>query len=160
MDNHKEKERQARILIVDDEETLCEAIRFNIEEEGFEADVAYSAEEALALDLSSYSLFLLDVMMGDISGTQLAKIIKSREDTKSIPIIFCTARDTEQEIVDGLDLGADDYITKPFRPRELVSRIRSVLRRCGGLREAERCGKNEYSDSGNIEKSYGEREAF
>ncbi len=82
MEENKEKERLARILIVDDEETLCEALRFNIEEEGFEADVAYSAEEALALDLSSYSLFILDVMMGDISGTQLAKIIKSREDTK------------------------------------------------------------------------------
>ncbi len=104
---------------MDDEETLCEALRFNIEEEGFEADVAYSAEEALALDLSSYSLFILDVMMGDISGTQLAKIIKSREDTKSIPIIFCTARDS----------GADDYITKPYSIRNVLARIRAVLRR-------------------------------
>ena len=129
MEENKEKERLARILIVDDEETLCEALRFNIEEEGFEADVAYSAEEALALDLSSYSLFILDVMMGDISGTQLAKIIKSREDTKSIPIIFCTARDTEQEMVDGLDLGADDYITKPYSIRNVLARIRAVLRR-------------------------------
>lgn len=123
------KERPARILIVDDEETLCEALRFNLEEEGFEVDVAYSAEEALTLDLSAYSLFLLDVMMGEISGTQLAKIIKNREDTGNIPIIFCTARDTEDEMVDGLDLGADDYITKPYSMRNVLARIRAVLRR-------------------------------
>lgn len=129
MEEGIEKERPARILIVDDEETLCEALRFNIEEEGFEVDVAYSAEEALTLDLSAYSLFLLDVMMGEISGTQLAKIIKNREDTGNIPIIFCTARDTEDEMVNGLDLGADDYITKPYSMRNVLARIRAVLRR-------------------------------
>lgn len=129
MEEGIEKERPARILIVDDEETLCEALRFNIEEEGFEVDVAYSAEEALTLDLSAYSLFLLDVMMGEISGTQLAKIIKNREDTRNIPIIFCTARDTEDEMVNGLDLGADDYITKPYSIRNVLARIRAVLRR-------------------------------
>ncbi len=129
MEEGIEKERPARILIVDDEETLCEALRFNIEEEGFEVDVAYSAEEALTLDLSAYSLFLLDVMMGEISGTQLAKIIKNREDTGNIPIIFCTARDTEDEMVNGLDLGADDYITKPYSIRNVLARIRAVLRR-------------------------------
>ena len=129
MEEDIEKERPARILIVDDEETLCEALRFNIEEEGFEVDVAYSAEEALSLDLSAYSLFLLDVMMGEISGTQLAKIIKNREDTGNIPIIFCTARDTEDEMVNGLDLGADDYITKPYSIRNVLARIRAVLRR-------------------------------
>lgn len=129
MEEDIEKERPARILIVDDEETLCEALRFNIEEEGFEVDVAYSAEEALTLDLSAYSLFLLDVMMGEISGTQLAKIIKNREDTGNIPIIFCTARDTEDEMVNGLDLGADDYITKPYSIRNVLARIRAVLRR-------------------------------
>lgn len=129
MEEGIEKERPARILVVDDEEMLCEALRFNIEEEGFDVDVAYSAEEALALDLSSYSLYLLDVMMGDISGTQLAKIIKNREDTKNIPIIFCTARDTEEEMVNGLDLGADDYITKPYSIRNVLARIRAVLRR-------------------------------
>lgn len=129
MEEDIEKERPARILIVDDEETLCEALRFNIEEEGFDVDVAYSAEEALTLDLSAYSLFLLDVMMGEISGTQLAKIIKNREDTRNIPIIFCTARDTEEEMVNGLDLGADDYITKPYSIRNVLARIRAVLRR-------------------------------
>lgn len=129
MEEDIEKEHPARILIVDDEETLCEALRFNIEEEGFEVDVAYSAEEALTLDLSAYSLFLLDVMMGEISGTQLAKIIKNREDTGHIPIIFCTARDTEDEMVNGLDLGADDYITKPYSMRNVLARIRAVLRR-------------------------------
>ena len=82
-----------KILIVDDEPTLCEALRFNLEAAGYEADVAYSAEEALALDLTSYNLFLLDIMMGEISGTQLARIIKANPATASVPVIFCTAKD-------------------------------------------------------------------
>lgn len=118
-----------RILIVDDEETLCEALRFNLEAEGFEVDTANSAEEALTLDLSSYSLMILDIMMGDISGMQLASILKKREDTATIPIIFCSAKDEEDDVVAGLDLGADDYITKPFSIRTLLARVKSVLRR-------------------------------
>ena len=145
MEEDIEKERPARILIVDDEETLCEALRFNIEEEGFEVDVAYSAEEALTLDLSAYSLFLLDVMMGEISGIQLAKIIKNREDTGNIPIIFCTARDTEDEMVNGLDLGADDYITKPYSIRNVLARIRAVLRRTVPAENADRQQSLEYN---------------
>ena len=145
MEEDIEKERPARILIVDDEETLCEALRFNIEEEGFEVDVAYSAEEALTLDLSAYSLFLLDVMMGEISGTQLAKIIKNREDTGNIPIIFCTARDTEDEMVNGLDLGADDYITKPYSIRNVLARIRAVLRRTAPAENADSQQSLEYN---------------
>lgn len=119
----------ARILIVDDEETLCEALRFNLEAEGFEVDTANSAEEALTLNLSSYSLLIFDIMMGEISGTQLASIVKKREDTASIPIIFCSAKDEEDDVVSGLDLGADDYITKPFSFRTLLARVKSVLRR-------------------------------
>ncbi|MCM1140373.1 MAG: response regulator transcription factor [Muribaculum sp.] len=120
-----------RILVVDDEETLCEALRFNLEAEGYEVDTALSAEEALTLDLTKYDLFLLDIMMGEISGTQLARIIKSNTTTAKTPIIFCTAKDTEDDMVAGLDLGADDYIMKPYSIRSVSARVRAVLRRTG-----------------------------
>ncbi len=119
----------ANILIVDDEETLCEALRFNLEAEGYEADVALSAEQALTLDLARYDLILLDIMMGQISGTQLAALIRSNPATAGIPIIFCTARDSEDDMVDGLELGADDYITKPYSLRNVLARVKTVLRR-------------------------------
>ena len=118
-----------RLLVVDDEETLCEALRFNLEAEGYHTDTARSAEEVLAMDVSAYDLLLLDIMMGDISGIQLAKILKSNPATASIPIIFCTAKDTEDDMVDGLELGADDYITKPYSLRNVLARIKTVLRR-------------------------------
>ena len=118
-----------KILVVDDEETLCEALRFNIEAEGYACDVALSAEEALGFNLQDYDLILLDIMMGEISGTQMAAILKANERTSKIPIIFCTAKDTDDDMVKGLDLGADDYITKPYSVRNVLARIRSVLRR-------------------------------
>lgn len=118
-----------RILVVDDEETLCEALRFNLENEGYEVETALSAEEALALDLPSFDLVLLDIMMGEVSGLQLASIMKRRKDTADIPIIFCTARDSEDDMVDGLETGADDYITKPYSLRNVIARVRAVLRR-------------------------------
>lgn len=126
-----EDNNRYRILVVDDEETLCEVLRFNLEAEGFSVDVAYSAEDALTLPLQDYSLFLLDIMMGPMSGTQFAKILKSRADTSTIPIIFCTAKDGEDDMIDGLELGADDYIPKPYSVRNVVARIRTVLRRVG-----------------------------
>ncbi len=122
-------ETKRRILVVDDEETLCEALRFNLEAEGYAVDTALSAEEALTLELAQYDLFLLDIMMGEISGTQLARIIKSNPRTASIPIIFCTAKDTEEDMIRGLDLGADDYIVKPYSLKAVSARIRTVLRR-------------------------------
>lgn len=118
-----------RILVVDDEEALCEILKFNLEKEGFQTDVAYSAEEALTKPIESYSLLILDIMMGELSGTSLAKILKAKPQTASIPIIFCTARDGEDDTVTGLEIGADDYITKPFSIREVVARVKSVLRR-------------------------------
>ena len=121
-----------KILVVDDEESLCEILQFNLEVEGYEVDVAYSAEQALDMHPERYSLILLDVMMGETSGFKMARQLKSRPETAGVPIIFCTARDTEDDTVAGLNIGADDYIAKPFRPRELVSRIRNVLRRYGG----------------------------
>ena len=118
-----------RILIVDDEETLCEVLQLNLENEGYDVDIAFSAEQALTLDLPSYSLILLDIMMGEISGIKMAKILKSNTKTANIPIIFCTAKDTEDDMVMGLNLGADDYIAKPYTVRNVVARVKSVLRR-------------------------------
>ena len=118
-----------KILIVDDEEPLCEILQFNLEVEGYEADVAYSAEQALEMHPERYSLILLDVMMGEMSGFKMARILKSNPETARVPVIFCTARDTEDDTVAGLNLGADDYIAKPFSIREVLARVRSVLRR-------------------------------
>ncbi len=118
-----------RILVVDDEEDLCEILRFNLENEGYLVDVAYSAEEALETDLKAYDLLLLDVMMGKISGFRMARMLKAKPETADLPIIFLTARDTENDTVTGLSLGADDYISKPFSVREVVLRVSAVLRR-------------------------------
>lgn len=125
------------ILVVDDEETLCEALSFNLEEAGFRVDTAYSAEAALALPLSEYSLILLDIMMGRISGIQFAEILRKNPATANIPIIFCTARDSEDDVVEGLNLGADDYITKPYSMRTLLARVKAVLRRSATVAERE-----------------------
>lgn len=127
-------ETAKRILVVDDEETLCEALRYNLEADGYDVDVALSAEEALTSDLSVYDLVLLDIMMGEISGTQLARIMKSNPATSSVPIIFCTAKDSEDDMIKGLDLGADDYIMKPYSMRSLLARVRTVLRRVSSAR--------------------------
>ena len=118
-----------RILIVDDEETLCEVLKLNLENEGYDVDTAFSAEQALTYDLRSYSLILLDIMMGEISGIKMARMMKADIATADIPIIFCTARDSEDDMVMGLNLGADDYIVKPYTVRNVVARIKSVLRR-------------------------------
>ena len=121
--------RQYRILVVDDEESLCEILKFNLEREGYAVVTAQSAEEALALELGSFDLAILDVMMGELSGFSLAKILRKRAETATLPIIFCTARDTEEDKIRGLDIGADDYIAKPFSLAEVMARVRSVLRR-------------------------------
>ncbi len=118
-----------KILVVDDEEDLCEILQFNLEIESYKVDVAYSAEEALQKDLSQYKLLLLDVMMGDISGFRMAKTLKENPATANIPIIFLTAKDTENDIVTGFNIGAEDYITKPFSIKEVALRVKAVLRR-------------------------------
>jgi len=120
---------KTRILVVDDEEDLCEILQFNLETEGYSVDIAYSAEEALKKDLTSYKLFLLDVMMGEISGFKMAKILREKPDTAAIPIIFLTAKDTENDRLTGFNIGADDYISKPFSIREVQARVKAVLRR-------------------------------
>ena len=122
-------EKDSRILVVDDEQDLCEILKFNLEIEGYQVETANSAEEALEKDIASYNLLLLDVMMGGMSGFQFAKQLKNSEVTAHIPIIFLTARDTENDTVTGFNLGADDYISKPFSIREVMVRVRAVLRR-------------------------------
>ena len=118
-----------KILVVDDEESLCEILQFNLEVEGYEADVAYSAEQALGMHPERYSLILLDVMMGEMSGFRMAQLLKADPETARVPVIFCTAKDSEDDTVAGLNIGADDYITKPFSMRELLARIKANLRR-------------------------------
>ena len=118
-----------RILVVDDEEDLCEILQFNLELEGYKVDVAHSAEEALRLRLSDYALVLLDVMMGEISGFKMAKMMREDEQLKRVPIIFVTARDAENDLVTGFNLGADDYISKPFSIKEVMLRVKAVMRR-------------------------------
>lgn len=122
---------KTRILVVDDEESLCEILQFNLEVEGYDVDVAYSAEMALEKNISEYSLLLLDVMMDGMSGFKMAQILKKDPSTSQIPIIFCTAKDTEDDTIIGLNIGGDDYISKPFSIREVVARVKTVLRRAG-----------------------------
>lgn len=122
-------EKNYRILVVDDEQDLCEILKFNLETEGYQVETANSAEEALDMDIASFDLLLLDVMMGGVSGFSMAKTIKKQPATSNIPIIFLTARDTENDTVTGFNIGADDYISKPFSIREVMVRVRAVLRR-------------------------------
>ena len=118
-----------RILVVDDEESICEILKFNLEVNGYDVDVAYSAEEAMKMHPEHYSLILLDIMMGEMSGFQMARILKEKPETARVPIIFCTAKDTENDTVAGLNIGADDYIAKPFSLSEVMARVRGVIRR-------------------------------
>ncbi len=131
------EDKHYRILVVDDEADLCEILQFNLEAEGYRTDVAYSAEEALTLDIAAYDLLLLDVMMGEMSGFEMARRVKDNPLTKQTPIIFLTARDTEDDTVEGLNLGADDYISKPFSLREVLARVKAVLRRTAQDEEAQ-----------------------
>jgi len=118
-----------RILVVDDEEDLCEILQYNLETEGYTVDVAYSAEEALKKDLTVYNLLLLDVMMGEISGFKMGRILNENPKTSNIPIIYLTAKDTETDRLTGFNIGADDYISKPFSIREVLARVKAVIRR-------------------------------
>ena len=117
-----------KILIIDDEEDLCEILQYNLGNEGYITEVAHSAEEAVKRSLNDFDLILLDVMMGAISGFKFAD--KLRKEMKlDVPIIFLTAKDTENDILTGFSLGADDYIPKPFSINELTARIKAVLKR-------------------------------
>ena len=122
-------EHKNRILVVDDEQDLLEILKFNLETEGYEVSTACSAEEALTLNVGEFDLLLLDVLMGGMSGYAMVQKLKSNPATEDIPVGFLTARDTENDTVTGFNLGADDYISKPFSIREVLVRVRAVLRR-------------------------------
>ena len=118
-----------RILVIDDEESYCEILKYNLEKEGYEVDTADSAETALGYDLSIYQLMIVDIMMERLSGFDFAKRVRNNPSTENVPIIFCSALNGEDETVMGLNIGADDYITKPFTIGEVIARVRAVLRR-------------------------------
>jgi len=117
-----------RILIVDDEQDLLEILQFNLTSEGFDVEVVTSAEEALNKPLENYHLLLLDVMMSGLSGYKLADIIR-KERQLEVPIIFLTAKDSENDLLTGFNVGGDDYIIKPFSIKEVIVRIKAILKR-------------------------------
>ncbi|MBR5276877.1 MAG: response regulator transcription factor [Bacteroidaceae bacterium] len=119
----------SRILVVDDEPDLCEILKFNLENNGFEVDTANSAEEAMGYDLSVYDLFMLDVMMDKMSGFAFASYLRKNPETSQSSIIFVTAKDSENDALTGFNVGADDYIRKPFGISEVVFRVKAVMRR-------------------------------
>ncbi len=121
--------RARKLLIVDDDETLRSGLQAYLELEDYDVSTASSAEEAIRLELSQFDLILLDIMMGDMSGTDMVIKMKSTPTTRDIPIIFLTAKCSDEDMVEGLNLGADDYISKPYSISILLSRISAVLRR-------------------------------
>jgi phosphate regulon transcriptional regulator PhoB len=121
---------RANILVVDDEKDILELVSYNLRKDGFDVATSTNGEEALALvRKKSYDLIVLDLMLPGLQGTEFCKILKESEETASIPIIMLTAKSDELDKILGLEIGADDYITKPFSPRELIARVRAVLRR-------------------------------
>ena len=125
-----------RILIVDDEQDLCDILLYNLRAAGFQAEAAYSGESAWDIIVNCkssnskcFDLLILDVMMPGMSGFELAERLKSEPATSKLPIIFLTAKDTEDDTLQGFELGADDYVTKPFSVREVVARVKAVLAR-------------------------------
>ena len=120
--------RTKKILIVDDEEDLCEILQYNLGNAGYQTEIAHSAEEALKREISDFDVILLDVMMGAMSGFKMADKLRN-EMQVNVPIIFLTAKDTENDILTGFSLGADDYIAKPFSINELTARVKAVLKR-------------------------------
>lgn len=134
----------ARILVIDDEEALCEILKFNLEKEGYDVECAYSAEEALELDLSRFQLCMVDIMMDKLSGFDFAKRLRSDSRTEHIPVIFCSALSDEDDKVMGLNIGGDDYVTKPFVIGEVLARVRAVLRRANAAKAPASKAQNIY----------------
>jgi len=119
--------KNQRILLVDDDQNISEILEFNLKNEGYEVDTAFSAEEALEKDLTGFHLLLLDIMMGGMSGLKLAEELRIKN--IRVPIIFLTAKDTENDMLTGFSVGADDYISKPFSIKEVIARVKAVLKR-------------------------------
>lgn len=151
---------KAKILIVDDEEDLCRILQFNLENEGYAVDVAYSGEEALEKLDATFSLVLLDVMMGGINGFETANKIH-KEKNLDVPIIFLTAKDTENDLLTGFSLGADDYIAKPFSIKEVNARIKALLNRTRHLaRDAGRAEPSKVWEDENLKVDYSRKDVL
>ena len=131
---------QQKILVVDDEEAICELLKINLELVGYSVDVAYSAEQVLKMDLSGYSLMVFDIMMGKMSGLELLSEVRSNPKMAEVPVIVCTAVTEEDTLLEGFSRGADDYIRKPFSMREFVARVQRLLQR-----------SNHHADSESVE---------
>ena len=131
-----------KILIIDDEDSICEILKYNLELEGYNVTVAPSAVAAMQLHIPSYSLIILDIMMKDMDGYEFAMRLKGDPATEFMPIIFCSALSSEDARVKGLNIGGDDYIVKPFRIREVLARVRSLLRRTQMVKNLEAQNNN------------------
>jgi two-component system, OmpR family, alkaline phosphatase synthesis response regulator PhoP len=129
-----------KILVVDDEQDLCEILQFNLESEGYEVETANSAEEALKKPLQEFDLILLDIMMGGMSGYKAADTIRKQK-MLDTPIIFITAKSSENDMLTGFNIGADDFIHKPFSVKEVVARVKAVLKR-GRVKQTEKLSYN------------------
>ncbi len=128
-----------RILVVDDEEDLLDLVAYNLEAAGFRVDRAVSGAQALgAVERCRPDLVVLDVMLPDLQGFEVLRILRARPQTRALPVILLTARGEEPDRLTGFDLGADDYVVKPFSPRELVARVRAVLKRARALEAGRR----------------------
>lgn len=132
MKNQEINEMKERILVVDDEKDICDILQFNLENEGYIVDVAHSGEEVLDIITDIHRLIILDVMMGGISGFKLAE--KLRKSENFVPIIFLTAKNTENDMLTGFSLGGDDYIAKPFSVKEVLVRVKALLKRTSLVR--------------------------
>lgn len=135
------------ILVVDDEQDICEILQFNLKINGYDIEIANSGEEALertGSDPAHFDLILLDVMMGGISGFEVAQRLKGSPATANIPIVFLTAKDSENDTITGLNIGADDYISKPFSLQEVLLRVKAVLRRTALAQPAHRANQLTY----------------
>jgi DNA-binding response OmpR family regulator len=129
-----------KILLVDDDRDICEILEFNLRNEGFDVVIAYSAEEAMGrLPDADYALILLDVMMGGMSGFKMAEKLR-RDDNNQIPIIFLTAKDTENDMLTGFATGGDDYISKPFSIKEVIARVKALIKRISQPPKSEKTG--------------------
>lgn len=130
LDNLKPSDTAGQILIVDDDSMIVDLMKYNLENEGYTIASSANASDALDLDLTLFSLIISEVELpGGINGLRFASMIKQNPDTAPVPVIFCTSRDSEDDIIAGFNAGADDYILKPFSLREMIARIKAVIRR-------------------------------
>ena len=122
-------DNKLKLMIVDNDPLICELMQFNLQEIGFSVETFRDVASAYNAELTDYSMFIIDAMMENKRGMDLAKYLKQNRSTCNIPLIFCSSRDDENAVINGLDLGADDYVLKPFAMKEIIARIGAILRR-------------------------------